>query len=450
MSMRLLCSTLKDRDGLIKSLHFSKPNTYDEKWNNKTFGTPLPDHSVDCFIYNKENETLDVPFQIGKLLYAGLNINKLISKATFKVEFTGQAREEQVSMIDESIEILKQTDSVLLQGRPGFGKTFISVRCAVEFGFTTLIVVNRTMLLRQWKETVLKFTNGTPWIVGDPLPLDNEGNPKKVDFVISMIDALNKIDNAYLLKFGTLILDEAHMLMTPKQVSAIMQVRPVKLILSTATPDRDVRTTLCINAMVGKDNRVVRKYEGYLKVIKFYTQVMVEEKKRKVGRREKLDWSDLQKKFQAHPKRNQQIIDWVKLNQRKKILILGWGKDHAAEISSMLKKEGVDSDFFAGTKKKYKDSQTLVGSFSKIGAGYDPSSNPDWDHIYHELLIMVGTTKQLASAEQYIGRVFRSQFPHVVIFIDNHTNCESHYKEMMKVISLYSPEIIELNTPSPL
>lgn len=482
MSMRIMeqSVTEENRDIIFKKLHFSKPPTQEEIWQNRQFNKPLPDHSVDAFIWNKAEKTIDIPFYSGKQFYSPLvcylqlsqtktkdmsqsiklsnNMNQALSKSKFNVTFTGTAKEEQVSMIVEAIQYLVADDAVLLQGRPGFGKTFISVYCATQIGFATLIVVNRTNLLKQWRETVLKFTTGKPWVVGEKLPTNPDGSPAKVDFVIAMIDSLNKIDESYLLKFGTLILDEAHMLMTPKQVPPILKVRPVKLILSTATPDRDPRTTALIKSFV-HTNRVVRKYTGYLKVIRYETGIRVEEKMRKVGRREKLDWSDLQKQFQASAARNQKIVDWMKINiasnntnknigktPRHKGMILTWGKDHAKQLCTLLQNEGISADYFSGTKKTHVNCDVLVGTFSKMGAGYDPSSNEDWDQIHYDLLLLVGTTKSLAGTEQYIGRVFRSEKPHVVIFIDSHDNCESHYKEMMKVIELYEPKFMCLNT----
>lgn len=453
MSMRIVTSMLSEetRTNIIKYLHYTKPNTHEEIFNNKRYGTPLPDYSVDCFIYDKEKQTIDIPFYKGKEFYTPIskafgtnNINSLMKKSTFNVEFFGVPKPEQVSMIEEAILCLQKNDCVLLQGRPGFGKTFVATLCACTFGLSTLIVVNRTILLKQWKDTIHKFSKGVAWVVGEKMPLNPDGTPKKVDFVISMIDALNKIDSEYLLKFGTLCLDEAHMLMTPKQVPAILKIRPTKLILCTATPDRDIRTTNIIKAFIG-DNRIVRRYDGFLKVIKYYTRISVDVKSKKIGRRERMDWSDFQEKLQEHEGRNQKILQWVLQNLKSKIMILGWRKKHSEIICSLLQKANINADYYSGTKKTYIDGNVLVGTFSKIGAGFDPSSNENWDNLHYDLLLMIGTTRSLANTEQYIGRVFRSKKPHVVIFVDDHNTCESQYTDMMKVINLYKPEIVESN-----
>lgn len=431
------------KDEILKFLHVQGEYTFHELSRHKKYKTALPDKSVDCFIYNKREGYIDVPFAYGKYFYKN-NFNLLCNKVQTKVKFTGQLREYQESFISEARDCLKEHDSVLLQARPGFGKTLCATLLSTDFGFITIIVVNRIPLLKQWKNTILKYTDGKVWVSGEKIPTE------KVEFIVVMVDALNKIDPDYLKKIGTLIIDEAHMLATPTQIPAILNIKPIKIILCTATPDKDKRTTTILNLLSGKSeiqekllsNRVVRRYDGYLKVIKYYTNVEVEVKMQKDGRTP--IWNSLVSDLNKHEGRNQLVVEWVKKNTDRKIIIMTWGQNHAPGLCNLIRDEGITVDHMSGNKQSCKDGQVLVGTFAKIGAGFDPSSNEDWDEIHYDLLIMVGTTRSLSLIEQLWGRAFRSSKPHIVVFIDNHKQCENHFKEMKKIAKLYQAEKLEL------
>ena len=442
MSIRLSTEKLSEED-LIKlqvGLRIEGEHSFFEKQNAKRFNRPLPDRSVDCFIHNKQNGYIDVPFHLGRLYYRnnGIpeNINALLPKNKTEFEFIGKPMEPQIPFIALAKDYLDREDCVLLHARPGFGKTFISTYLAHSYQYTTLVIVNRRGLLTQWKETVEKYTTGKAWIVGEKYP------EYKVHFLISMIDSVKKLGTDLLNRMGTVILDEAHMLATPTQIPTILQCKPQKLILCTATPDKDLRTTTILDSLVWK-NRVVKRYDGYLKVITYRTGILINERKK--GRY--LDWPAYLKEQQLSEERNQQIVDWVKMNLKSKILIMTWGADHAPHISSLIEKEGIQTDWMSKNKKKYKDGTVLVGSFGKIGVGHDPSATEDWDGLHYDLLLLVGTTVAMALLEQLWGRAFRSKKPHIVIFLEENKKAESHWKEMRKLAKMYQAEIQDIRNP---
>lgn len=434
MSIRILTPLLSQEQlhNMLKCLHFTAERSYFVQ--EKDMKAP-----VDAYLYNQAQGYIDVPFMFGKLIYKGINPNQFMNKTRIQVNMKSPCKNfDQATAIQEAKIFLQSHEAVLLQARPGFGKTFCSIDLATQYGYTTIAIVNRRALLKQWKDTVLKHTNGSVWVVGEPVP------QTKVDFIITMIDALNKIDASYLGMIGTVILDEAHMLCTPKQIPSILRLKPVKLILCTATPDRDARTTKILNTLVS-NCRVVRRYTGFLKVIKFYTGILIDPKlnKRAYKGKKGIDWTDYVQKQQWNAMRNQQIVQWVKMNAHKKILVMTWGQKHAPHLCDLMKKEGVKVDFMSGNKKAYEDGQVLVGSFGKIGTGFDPSANEGWDEVHFDLLLLVGTTKSLALLEQLWGRAFRSEKPHIVVFIDDHKKAEGHFKGMKKLIKLYEADLVE-------
>lgn len=437
MSLRLFSRVLGEetRDAIFKELHIKGDHTWHEIMQNKKYNKPLPDRSIDCFSYNKAEETIDVPFTYGKKIYNGFNANKVNSKTQLESGlFKGEPREEQITLLEEAKQKLDEHDCILIHMRPGGGKTFCSIKLGLGEEKPIMAVMNRRSLIPQWVKAVKRFSSAVVWVVGEKVP------EERVDFIIVMIDSLKKMEESFLNRIGIVILDEAHMLMTPTQIPSILRLHPEKLILCTATPDRDVRTTTLLNQFC--PHRVVRRYDGYLKVIYFNTNLFIDCKLQRDGKTPM--WSDFVKQQQENEVRNQMAVEWVMRNKGKKTLGMTWGKNHAPHLSSLInEREEGKCDWFSSTKKKYIDRDVLVGSFGKIGTGFDPAANDDWDELHYDLMLMLGTTRSLALGEQLWGRAFRSPNPVVVVFIDNNTTSQNHKKELNKIAKLYQAEIVE-------
>src|SRR5690606_1318029 len=82
--------------------------------------------------------------------------NKKYEKSS-KYYFTGKLRDEQDLVKIECVKYLNETGSCLLSMYPGFGKTAIAIELSQRIGLKTLIIVNRIVLLNQWKESIEKF-----------------------------------------------------------------------------------------------------------------------------------------------------------------------------------------------------------------------------------------------------------------------------------------------------
>ena len=126
-----------------------------------------------------------------------------------------------------------------------------------------------------------------------------------------------------------------------------------------------------------------------------------------------------------------------------------WGAHHTPHLCSLIQQDeelseaGITVDWMSKTKKKYNDGNVLVGSFGKIGVGFDPSSTEGWDGVHFDLLLLLGTTKSLALLEQLWGRAFRSAYPHIVVFLDANRKADGHWKEMNKIAKLYQADVLE-------
>jgi superfamily II DNA or RNA helicase len=150
-----------------------------------------------------------------------------------EVSFTGQLRPEQ----DEAIDAMLEQDFGVLCAPTGFGKTIVAAAIIARRGLSTLVLVHRTELLRQWKERLQTFLKlATPGV-----GLIGGGKNKPGGIVdVAVIQTLSRRENLQELldRYGQVIVDECH------HVSAVSFERVLKsakckyIVGLTATPFR--------------------------------------------------------------------------------------------------------------------------------------------------------------------------------------------------------------------
>jgi superfamily II DNA or RNA helicase len=114
-------------------------------------------------------------------------------------------------------------------------------------------------------------------------------------------------------------------------------------------------------------------------------------------------------------------------------MILTWNKNHAYYVSNMMKENGISSDVLAGTKSTYNDSQVLVATMSKAGVGFDEVvASTDWNGIRLNMMFLTGSTKNTESLCQFVGRIFRSEHPIIIDFVDDNKICKRHWNSRKK------------------
>lgn len=440
MSIPVPLKAVGDKKEFYKSLRFRNPPDYRDIQRFQKYRTPIPDTSIDCFLPNPSSHCVYVPFSRGQKLLEDLghpDVHLRIPKPKVSFDFLGEPREIQRSFLRDGFDMVREKGSVLLSAHPGFGKTFAAIHLAYRLNRLTLILVNRLPLVEQWRESIKAFTNATAWVYGTPLP------DQDYQFIISMVGSVPKFLPSVIKRIGTLILDEAHMLATPTQVPSILRIHPNYLILCTATPDRDQRTELILRSFTA-DHRVVRRYDKMLSVLWYHTDITKVPKNQRDG---SPLYSDYVKQLSEDGERNQLIMQWILRNPGEKIMILTPSQPHTLVLHAMLKERGITSDYYSGNRKSYKDGDVLVGTFSKIGVGFDPGANPTWDGRHYRILIMTGTTKQEALIEQIWGRTFRAHCPVVVVFMDDSNLSTNHMRPMKKIAKIYKAAIHDVDKP---
>lgn len=392
---------------------------------------------------------VDLPYAIANII-TGRAVNFEYYKekeVSPNLKFEGKLLDHQTSAYDDALKQIKTVGTTSLRLYPGFGKTVLGAKLASELGFLTLVTYHQVTIETIWQNTFAKFTNAKIWVVGMKNP------PKDYNVILCMNTRLPNLPSDVRGKVGTFIIDEAHRLCTASNVEPLLSLRPLYIIAETATLERPDKMESMIFAMCG-EHSVNRSNTKAFKVTKLVTGIEPVSEKDKFG---KIIWSSVIKSLAENDERNAIITNLVLSNLKHKILILCRVKNHVTILVEILTRLGIKVDFMMGTKRKYEDSQVLIGTISKIGTGFDEAAFcSTYNGIRIDLLILVTSIKEKSLLEQNVGRVLRAMLPQVIHLFDKHPSltrhwgsCKSWYQENMGEITeeIYNGSRI---IPSPL
>lgn len=147
--------------------------------------------------------------------------------------------DEQARVIDESVEMLKDGESFIVEAPTGFGKTVMAADIISKVGRKTLVIVPKEDLMKQWRDALIQFTSLTEKDIGIIRGPKCQIDGKKV--VLGMLQSLSKPEkyaSSIRTAFGFVIWDEVHRLPADTfQTTAGYFYAKLRLGLS-ATPQR--------------------------------------------------------------------------------------------------------------------------------------------------------------------------------------------------------------------
>lgn len=402
--------------------------------NNKYSKNVTPE---SVLLYKLTDGILHLPFLFAAQL---LNIipNNTVFYPTTNLQFKGTLRDYQVTVEAEAWAQMQKFGTTTLGLYPGFGKTILGASLASRTRLLTVVLVHREILTTQWKKTFTDNTNAQVWIVGEKLP------PTNCDVIICMDTRYDLIPKEMRDMVGLLIIDEAHAFCTNSRVGALLAFHPKYIVIESGSLERKDGMHSMIYAIAGT-HCILRESDKAFSVYKVITNVTPERKKNRMG---DVDYCKLQQTTLMDPNRNKIITDLIMKNLNFKILILTALKEHAMFLYQRLTELGVSCDFLCGTKKGYVDSNVLIGTISKIGTGFDPANScPTYKGLPFDLLFLVASMKEEAMLVQNIGRVFRSDFPTVMHFVDNDNIYKNHWYKASKWYTKRNGVIVEYKCP---
>ena len=411
---------------------------------NSSFTAPSFVKAPDPLLfYQLDGEDIILPYSFYRALTKKTPNIKNYPGVSFS--FTGALRDEQIPVARECMDHLKKHGTTTLVVPPGFGKTVIGAYLNSELTLHSstqqplaLILFHREILCPQWLSTYNDFTDAKLWVIGKKLP-------SEFNVILCMDTQFKNIPDEIRSKIGCLIVDEAHAFCTRGHLTHWLSIEPQYIITLTATPDRDDGMHAILEAVCGL-HRVFRLSTKPFKVIRFLTGITPEKKLNSQGT---LDWQHTVKQLCLDKLRNEYILNFVQNNPEFKILILTWSQPHAFALHQYLIENKISAAVMAGNRHTYSDSQVLVGTIAKIGTGFDEKSAcADFGGQRINLLLLVGSTKSDKVIEQTVGRVFRAESPHVVVFVDNVPAIKRHWSIFKKWALTRNATIDDLKNPS--
>lgn len=387
------------------------------------------------YIWRKEEENgekfLNIPMNYGIKKF-NLERNDIIHQVP-KYNIKTKLRDYQVEVKKETIKALNEQGSVILNLHTGWGKTIIGAYLSwlinKKQGASCIIITPAVSLIKEAWVTVFNSRTEGCKVFSDFSKKNVEKNlDDSYNVYICMKTELSKLSNDLVKKIGLVIIDEAHMLCSEQSVEQILRFTPKYIILLTATFERDDGNHKVMN-LIGGDHMITRKNSKKFYLIKVPTKFTPKdfEYNPHTGF---IQWNTVQRKFDEMEDRLEMILNFYEYNKDKKFLYLTAHKDHAIKITNKFIERGHDAVCIVGGTKKYKDSDILVGTFSKLSTGFDEENACDnWKGKRVEVLVLDASTKQIA---QKAGRVFRASTPHVIFPVDNFKNNKSHFSVCRK------------------
>lgn len=333
--------------------------------------------------------------------------------------FNASLRDEQVVVKNEAIIELNKKGSVILSMYCGFGKTVTSIDIACVIKLKTLIIVNKIVLMNQWKQSIDDFCalDTEVQLLKPGIELD-----KSRDFYIINAQNIEKFAVDAFSDIGTVIVDEAHLIMAERISKCLNHVNPRYLIGLTATPYRPDGLDSLLNFYFG-DAKIVRELFTPHDVYKIETgfKPLVE-----FGINGKIKWGSVLDSQATDVARNDIILRVIQYFGDRNILVLVKRIKQAAYLMKMLDDMDVHVTSLVGAKQTFdRSARVLIGTCSKVGTGFDhPSIN---------MLLLATDVEEYFI--QYLGRCMRTKnnVPCIVDLVDDHSILRRHYKTREKV-----------------
>jgi superfamily II DNA or RNA helicase len=389
------------------------------KIENKFGGGPA--RYIYPFEIEGENITLPFAYGISKKMKRPTRESLVAANATFE----GILRSEQTEVRKEAIKQLSSSGSILLSMYCGFGKSSTSMKLACDIGLKTLIIVNKLILIKQWEEGIKTFCP-----MASIQKVSTRSKKEDCDFYIINAQNVEKMGRSFFSDIGTVIVDEAHLIMAETLSRCLQWVHPRYLIGLTATPYRMDGLNSLLDMYFGKYKIIRTLWREHI-AYKVSTGFKPTIEQTANGR---VNWGVVLDSQANNENRNELIIGLLKYHSKRNFLVLTKRVAQGEYLVKRLEEEGEDVTSLLGSNQEYKvSSRILVGTSSKIGVGFD--------HPKLDALLLAGDVEQYFV--QYLGRVFRTKDvkPIIIDLVDDYSLLTKHFNTRRKIYQDHGGEI---------
>jgi superfamily II DNA or RNA helicase len=337
--------------------------------------------------------------------------------SSMRATFNSTLREEQKELLKEALQLLSGKGSVIISAACGFGKTVTSIRLATQIGLKTLVIVNKIVLIKQWRESIERFCDNV-----NTQCLTAKSTKKEADFYIMNAQNVEKMPKGFFADVGCVIVDEAHLIMAETLSRSLQHVSPRYLIGLTATPYRPDGLDKLLEFYFGKYKIVRRLWREHI-VYKVVTGFKPTIETTRAG---KVNWGMVLDSQANDFNRNELIIRLLRHFSTYNFLVLTKRISQGEYLIKRLEELGESVTSLIGTKQEFEvSSRILVGTTQKVGVGFD--------HPRLNALLLAADLEEYFI--QYLGRVFRTKegTPLILDLVDNYSLLEKHFRTRQKV-----------------
>lgn len=376
-----------------------------------------PDTKQWIHPYHIDEDTLDVFLPYAYASELGLRSKSREAYPNVKFRFTGQLREYQKQVKNEAIQMLNRKGSTLLSLHVGWGKSMLSAYLACKLSFKTLIIVNRLVLVNQWKEL---FQTVCP---DSKIQLIKPNKELNTECDLYLINAQNvlKFDSEYFSTIGTLIVDECHLICAQTLFKCMFRIEPKYILGLSATPHRPDGLDALITFYFGKDKIVKELYRKHT-VYAVHTGIKIEYEFTWDG---KIDWNSVLQSQAENESRNKLIVQLISKFKERYFLVLCKRISQGQTLVQLLTEQGERVTDLLGNKKEFdSDARIVVATTQKCGVGFS--------HDKLNALLLASDVEEYFI--QYLGRVFRTPEVEPIIFdlVDDLPTLERHFQTRRK------------------
>lgn len=317
--------------------------------------------------------------------------DKRLLEKTVTPPLTLELRPQQVDVFNS----LMQYDYALLIAPPGFGKTAVASAIIAQRSVKTLILVNKTALIDQWKERLMSYFS----IDGKAIGILGKGkNSLNGSLDVATLQSL-KNRPELIEEYSQIIIDEAHHIPAVSFEIPLKRFKGKYVVGLSATPKRKDGMEAIMRLQCGEIVHEIKKsttQRHQLKTVPTQYETLLNH------------FSTILGELSEDNDRNQLIIDEIKTLKHRKVLVLSERIEHLNHLWHRLKQENIDALLLygaMGTKMKREqfaqtsDASIILSTSSYIGEGIDIG------HL--DTIIFTMPISYDERMVQYLGRIGR-------------------------------------------
>lgn len=361
-------------------------------------------------------ETLIDFFNVNAVSYSFVDkrvLNKIQTKTV-----TFNLRPEQ----NEAIKEIKKSDYSICVAPPGFGKTLLGTKIFEIRACSTLIVVNKNMLLNQWIERFVDYFGYNKKDIGY---LGKGFNKLNGQIDVATMQSL-KNDPKIIENYSFVIVDECHHIPALTFEQIIKSFKGKYILGLSATPNRKDELQPILFQQLGEISYEYKKKKTHTNKLQIIRTQFVSNAD---------NYATIINELCIDEDRNNLIVDIIKKNIDRKILLLTDRIEHINVLENLLQKENIDYISVHGSlnKKEQVENMNLVKTKSLILATTSYfGEGIDFPHL--NTILFATPISYYGRLIQYLGRIGRGNQECLAIdFLDSkNAMLNSAYKKRLE------------------